>query len=382
MYDKSNIVFIVLAAIGSLLVIIPLPKAISSGNLGTTSLIVWTELACVIQLVNAIRWNQNAVNWAPVWCDFCGYFLIATDFALVATGVAINRQLYMIVTLNPRRHERNLNLMVDTLFCLVLPGFTIALEYVVQQYRFFIFEDVGCVAGIGNVTLAYPLVWMLPVLMGVVSVIYVWFIIRASFTRRHSLISDSGTNSTWSRQLLAIGILSTMYGFIPTTMAIVFSAIAYPVLPWPGWNTLHSTIDVIVYVPAQEWQANILVAVSVQLRRWTILTLAYVIFAVLGLTTDVRKMYLSYFRNAFNQTSSIHQTGSVSKRNTHENASGHEAPNHSSVFYGKPGADKRHEGFCLEESPRSRFDPDLEDFQIVCPPPPAKHRAPSWECAL
>lgn len=84
--------------------------------------IIWTEVACLVQLVNAIRWNHSIENWAPVWCDFCtliwhaltgmsakldqgGYFLVTTDLALVASGLSINRRLYMIATLKFRKHE-------------------------------------------------------------------------------------------------------------------------------------------------------------------------------------------------------------------------------------------------------------------------------------
>lgn len=41
-------------------------------------------------------------------------------------------------------------------------------EYVVQQYRFYIFEDIGCLPGVNTVNLAFPLVWMIPVLVGTV----------------------------------------------------------------------------------------------------------------------------------------------------------------------------------------------------------------------
>ena len=37
--------------------------------------------------------------------DQGGYFLLAADVALVGSGVSVNRRLYMIVTLDPRREE-------------------------------------------------------------------------------------------------------------------------------------------------------------------------------------------------------------------------------------------------------------------------------------
>lgn len=81
-------------------------------------------------------------------------------------------------------------MIVDFLLCLMMPCASVALrtyhseclalpshaqqiaEYVVQQYRYYIFEDIGCFSGTGHVVLAFPLVWMLPLLVGVVSAVY------------------------------------------------------------------------------------------------------------------------------------------------------------------------------------------------------------------
>ncbi|KAF8556811.1 STE3-domain-containing protein [Imleria badia] len=172
MYSDSNIIFVVFAGLGALLVVIPLPKALASGNVGTSMLIIWTELATLIQFVDAIRWNRNIKNWAPAWCDFCGYFLTAADVALTASSVSINRRLYMIVTLHPRRHEKAFNTVVNIVLCRMIPSASIALQYVVQQYRFYIYEDIGCLPGVATVNLAFPLVWMLPLFAATVSAGY------------------------------------------------------------------------------------------------------------------------------------------------------------------------------------------------------------------
>lgn len=115
-------------------------------------------------------------------------------------------------------------------------------------------------------------------------------------------MGEAGMSLAWSRRLMAIGVVSSMYGLIPTSIVIVLLATAYPVAPWPGWRAIHSTIDVIVYVPALEWRSNPAQIVSVELRRWTIVMLAFTIFGFLGLTADVKKMYLSPFRSVAEQT--------------------------------------------------------------------------------
>ena len=95
---------------------------------------------------------------------------------------------------------------------------------------------------------------------------------------------------------MAIGVASAIYGLVPTSISIASMATAYPVTAWPGWNDIHSTIGDIIYVPAQEWQSSLNMIIATELRRWTITSLAFVIFVLLGLTSDVRKIYRIRFR--------------------------------------------------------------------------------------
>lgn len=128
-------------------------------------------------------------------------------------------------------------------------------------------------------------------------------IIRASLSRNHELTGEGGMDSAWSRRLMAIGVVSTIYGLIPTSVAIALLATTSPVTPWPGWKAIHSTIDVIVYVPARQWQSSTIWIASAELRRWAIVTLAFVVFMFLGLTADMKKVYRAPFRS-FNDSSS------------------------------------------------------------------------------
>ena len=65
----SNTVFTVFSGIGLTLSVIPLWWHLESRNVGTCMYMIWTALACLVQLVNSIVWDGNTVNRAPVWCD-------------------------------------------------------------------------------------------------------------------------------------------------------------------------------------------------------------------------------------------------------------------------------------------------------------------------
>jgi len=89
-----NAVFSAFAFAGFLMCSIPLPwhlegkhiriidlqsldlRSSLAWNTGTCLYMLWTGTACLIQFVNSIVWNGNAINWAPVWCDICMFRFI------------------------------------------------------------------------------------------------------------------------------------------------------------------------------------------------------------------------------------------------------------------------------------------------------------------
>lgn len=71
MADPTYPLFPILAFVGFILVLVPLPWHLKAYNAGTCLFILWTALACLNQFVNAVVWHNNALNPAPVWCDIC-----------------------------------------------------------------------------------------------------------------------------------------------------------------------------------------------------------------------------------------------------------------------------------------------------------------------
>lgn len=52
------------------------------------------------------------------------------------------------------------------------PHFVFSIEYIVEGHRFNIYEEIGCYPATYNVTLAYPLSIVWPLVIGLASVIY------------------------------------------------------------------------------------------------------------------------------------------------------------------------------------------------------------------
>ncbi|EIW83380.1 STE3-domain-containing protein, partial [Coniophora puteana RWD-64-598 SS2] len=119
---------------------------------GSVLYIVWTGVMCIVVAVNAIVWNNNVDfdNIGLVWCDITSRLIIGGAVAIPAATLCINRRLHQILTLQYQRDHVVRNTLVDICIGLGIPGLTVVLYYVVQQYRSGIVEDVGCYPAIGN----------------------------------------------------------------------------------------------------------------------------------------------------------------------------------------------------------------------------------------
>ena len=71
MSDVTYPLFPIVAALGFVVVLIPLPWHLEAWNSGTCYYMIWVALACLNQLINSVVWANDAINRAPVWCDIC-----------------------------------------------------------------------------------------------------------------------------------------------------------------------------------------------------------------------------------------------------------------------------------------------------------------------
>lgn len=55
--------------LGFVLVCIPLYWHLEAWNVGCVMYIFWIGTQSLFQFINAVVWRDNAINWAPAWCD-------------------------------------------------------------------------------------------------------------------------------------------------------------------------------------------------------------------------------------------------------------------------------------------------------------------------
>lgn len=80
MADPTYPLFPIFAFLGFLLTVIPFPWHIKALNSGTCFYMMWASLACINQFVNSVVWHDNAINWAPAWCEICEFIHPPREF--------------------------------------------------------------------------------------------------------------------------------------------------------------------------------------------------------------------------------------------------------------------------------------------------------------
>lgn len=199
--------------------------------MGCSMYMLWTCFGCLILFINSVVWNNNVMNSAPVWCDMSNWVLSSgsqdnsnavLQAFIFSSGLALeflhHRSASSIVftilqsyrrsllkrhrwtcsiwytKIDPwpsgaeetRNYSWHINWSWNSMCCngttwadffnsverteyLVLTWLT---EYIVQSYRFIIYEQVGCFPFSLNTPLEYFLILMWPVLIGCISLFY------------------------------------------------------------------------------------------------------------------------------------------------------------------------------------------------------------------
>ncbi|TFK50593.1 STE3-domain-containing protein [Heliocybe sulcata] len=303
MSDPTFLAYVIITGLGFLLVLVPLPWHLRSGNVGTCLFMLWTAFASVFAVVNSFSWHKNTRDRVPVWCDISVHLMLSFATAIPASLFCIARQLYAItrvsaiqITAAQRCRDRK----IDVVIGLCLPILQMPLQFIVQTRRYDIFEDIGCQPAIANTIPSYPLVLLWPTILCILSACYCLFILRTFIARRFelskSLSSDfqSGTNPYLRLILLA----STIFVLgLPICGYMLYLSLAQPgeLVPY-SWATIHADFPRVQEVPASVWRYNSNIRMSVEIYRWAVPCCSWVFFLFFGLSEEARKHYKSSYR--------------------------------------------------------------------------------------
>ncbi|KAI0311157.1 pheromone A receptor-domain-containing protein [Amylostereum chailletii] len=301
--DPTFPAFPVLSLLGAILVIVPFPWHLQAWNAGTCLYMFWTFVASINLFVNSIIWHDNAINWAPIWCDISSRLAVGAGVALPAASLCINRRLYSIASVKSvtvTRADKKRDVIIDLCIGLGIPFIEMVLQVIVSAHRFDIYEDIGCYPVTYNTPPAYALVVCWPLAIGLVSSCYCMLTLRAFFKRRAQFNEVISAHSalTVNRyfRLMAIAMVDVVLTVPISAFGIYLAASSNSIRRWISWDDTHFNYGEVDSIPAILWRSSKNGQISVELSRWSVVFSAFVFFAFFGFSMESRKNYSRVFR--------------------------------------------------------------------------------------
>ncbi|KIJ47232.1 hypothetical protein M422DRAFT_205956 [Sphaerobolus stellatus SS14] len=266
------------------LVLCSLPSHIRAGSVSIISLIVWLTSLSIIRGVDSIAWAGNSDIKLVVWCDITVRIVIGFTLAVPASALCILRHLEAVASIRSVhygiREKRNRQIF-EIIMCFGLPIILIALSYIVQGHRFDIVEDLGCSPAIYISIPAVVLLWVPPLIISCITMIYAILVLRHFLRHRisfasHLRNSQSAISPNRYFRLMALAIIEITWDTGMNIYVLWFN-ISGGLRPWTNWDDVHSNFSRIgrfprFLLPDSLWQQYIL--------QWWILPVSCVFFFI------------------------------------------------------------------------------------------------------
>ncbi|THH13628.1 hypothetical protein EUX98_g9699 [Antrodiella citrinella] len=227
-------------------------------------------------------------------------FLIGAGVGIPASALCINRRLYSIASvrnISIGREERRRATIIDLCISVGIPMLVMILHYIVQGHRFNILEDIGCTPAIYNTLPAYPLVFMWPVLLSLISFVYAGLTLRAFWVRRiqFSELVSSASSMTVNRyfRLMLLSCLTMLLNTPLSAFSIYINTHGLQLSPWVSWSDAHYNFSFVEQIPAVIWRSSVTYIVSAEMSRWIYPFSALIFFGLFGFADEARRNYVA-----------------------------------------------------------------------------------------
>nr|QHW03273.1 putative pheromone receptor protein isoform s2 [Flammulina filiformis] len=296
-----NELFIVFSFVAFILCILPFPFYLQAWNVGTSCFCFWVGLACLNGFINAIIWNHNMIDWAPVWCDISTRIILSENVSIPICCLVINRRLYCMATTTSvitLRYDRRRAITSDLLLCLGVPVLQMIIALVPMGNRFSIYEDIGCATHIPCTWVSILLINSWPLVIGLASAYYCirCLVVLNRYRQRIREVHSGGggpNQSMYIRLMLMTG--SEMLFTIPLSSFIIWmNTRGYR--PWISWDDVHADFLRVDKYPAALWHTFPLAA-GFEVTRWFKIMAAFLFFGLYGMVGEFRRKYKKAFRD-------------------------------------------------------------------------------------
>ena len=264
--------------------------------------------------------------YPPPWhlqCRVATRFMSGALVAIPSTSFCITRHLYLIshashatFTEREKRNQRIFDLGVGigipTLHIILRTSFPdIAFykfeqpaEYVVQNHRFDIYEDVGCFTSLSIVPFTFPIIYGIPSLIGLISVIYGVLTVRTLRKRRRRFEdllqhpADPNANCNHYVRLICLAAVNVVTEFVLNLyifLLIVPSWNTNWVHSWKSWADAHRGFSHVGQFPVSIWRSWRRTAIAIDSARWICISSAFSFFCLFGFSKECMDQYRSVF---------------------------------------------------------------------------------------
>ena len=153
---------------------------VKNRNLSAASLVFWIVLTLFFDFINALIWpTDDIVNWFKgfILCDIEVKLMLGATVGIPGSLASIMRNLAMVLNtekpvLTSTPAQRRRKLLIETLLSFGFPAYMMAIHYVVQPSRYYIYAIAGCVVSFDDSWPTVVLMWIWPSVLSLVGVFY------------------------------------------------------------------------------------------------------------------------------------------------------------------------------------------------------------------
>ncbi|KAI0370949.1 STE3-domain-containing protein [Pilatotrama ljubarskyi] len=261
------------------------PVLMSSRNIPVLSLAAWLLFCNIIHGVNTLVWAGNDAIHVPAWCDIVTRVLLAAQFALPGSALALVLKLRRCA-LGQETIRKGSTLTTDLMLCLILPIVYIILHVIVQPHRFDLSTDFGCTVSIHTSSLAIIFMWIPPLLLCITTFVYAALAVRARLDSGLSFFShiqDAPRISALAFiRPLVVSVFISLVSSGVTIFSMTASLIAVGGLQaWTveSWYDVHAQMSQVLVIPA----SSHLVLTRIEAEWWVIPACTLIFVSMTGL---------------------------------------------------------------------------------------------------
>ncbi|KAI0789238.1 pheromone A receptor-domain-containing protein [Abortiporus biennis] len=291
----------VVAAVVSL---IPIPSFYRDRNAPVLSLVAWIFTLSVIYAINSIIWRDGNDAKILVWCDVVTKLNIGALSAIPAAALCVARRLELLssgrmayFTIKDDRRQRVLELA----FCLCVPILMMALHLFVQPRRFDLISGVGCRPAIYPSVLSLVLLWVIPLLLSAVTLIFLILALGYFFSQRIDFtthLNRTGSSLTTKQYLRLMGMTATVIVWSIITCAIAMRNVVLSGMQTSmGWNDVHTNFGQINRIDLSDLSTG--QARRILVSWWSIPVSAYIFFIFFAFGEETIREYKNAGRHFF-----------------------------------------------------------------------------------